>query len=183
MENLVSREAYDLDETGIQKRLPVVGGLFAFLFGGLFFGFAFPMVFQWLMAFVIPLPTPFFNAPTVLVAGLSFGVLFGLTFGLLFPARFRKKMASVIDAIYNGDTKIVQLPPPENEFLYRMPCSWMKSDNFSVGGVLYLGKQSFLFVPHKKNLPIHRDPFEITPINEVTLSVVEPHMNLLLRLL
>jgi hypothetical protein len=42
MENLVSRESYDLDETGYFKRLPIVMGLFGFLFGGLFFGLFFP---------------------------------------------------------------------------------------------------------------------------------------------
>jgi hypothetical protein len=59
----------------------------------------------------------------------------------------------------------------------------MKSNNFAVGGVLYFSKESLMFVPHKKNLPQHREPFEITPLNNVSISLVEPRLNLLSRLL
>lgn len=183
MENLVAREAYDVDETGYWKRLPVLGGLFAFLFGGFGFGLIFPLLFDWVGTLVFPQRPALFNAATIIIIGLSFGIIFGLAFGWVFPTIFRRKMASAMSAIYDGDPKIVPAPPSEKEFSYRLPCSWMKSDNFAVGGLLYLGKQSLMFVPHQENLAQHRNGFEIAPLNNVTLSLVQPRLNLLARLL
>jgi hypothetical protein len=182
MENLVPREAYDLDETGYRKRLPIVVGLIAFLFGGVGFGLLFPFLFEWVWALFLPLPARIFNASTVIISGLGFGIFFGLVMALRFPAISQRKMTSIVDDIYAGDAKIVQ-PPSGKEFSYRLPCSWMRSNNFAVGGVLYLSKESFMFVPHKKNLPQHREPFEIAPLNNATFSLVEPRVNLLSRFL
>jgi hypothetical protein len=52
-----------------------------------------------------------------------------------------------------------------------------------LGGVLYISKESFMFVPHKKNLPQHREAFELAPLNNVTRSLVEPRLNSLARFL
>jgi hypothetical protein len=50
-----------------------------------------------------------------------------------------------------------------------------------LGGVLYVSKESSNFVPHKKNLPQHREAFELADLINVTLSLVEPRLNLLAR--
>jgi len=39
------------------------------------------------------------------------------------------------------------------------------------GGLVYVGKESFML--HKRDLPQHREAFEFSPLNNVTLSLVE----------
>jgi hypothetical protein len=72
-----------------------------------------------------------------------------MAFGRSFPKRFRKKMSSFIDRLYVGDATIDTPPPTGKDLRYRLPCSWKRSENFSVGGVLYIGPEGLLFVPHK----------------------------------
>ena len=182
MENLLPRDAYDLDETGMWKRMPLFVGVFAFLFGSLGFGIIFPLGFK--LAFRLVLQQPVTLPWRVgLLSGLLFGVLFALIFGFMFPARARRRFSAATDAIYFDDPKFVVLPPADLGLTHRLPCSWMKSENFAVGGVLYLGSGGFLFIPHRKNLPIHRQPLEIKSLSDITFSLVTPRPNSLMKLL
>jgi hypothetical protein len=171
VENLVSRQAYNAVDYSI--RLPLVIGIFSCLLGGLFFGLFFTLAFELLGSLVLPSPLRIFNVRMVILVGLAFGVPFGLCLALAIPAGFRKRMASFTDALYAGDPKIVELPASVDDYSHRLPCSWMKSDKFSVGGVLYLSRERFMFAPHNKNLPQHREAFEIAPLNDVTFSMVQ----------
>jgi hypothetical protein len=183
MENLLPRTAYDADETGMWKRMPLVGGILAFLFGGIGFGIIFPIGFKWLFSLIMQEPVSLPLLRIGLASGISFGILFGLVFALRFPARARKQLSTATDAIYFDDPKFIVLPPPHLGLTHRLPCSWMRRDNLAVGGVLYLGPSGFLFMPHTKNLPTHREPFEIQPIEDIRFSLVKPRLNILTRLL
>jgi hypothetical protein len=163
--------------------MPLIGGILASLFGGLGFGIIFPIGFKWLFSLLMQEPVSLPLLKIGLTSGISFGILFGLVFALMFPARMRKQLSTATDAIYFDDPKFVVLPSDKLGLTHRLPCSWMKSDNFAVGGVLYLGPRGFLFMPHNKNLPTHREPFEIQPIEEIRFSLVKPRLNILTRLL
>ncbi|HZS08396.1 MAG TPA: hypothetical protein VFD58_26420 [Blastocatellia bacterium] len=89
----------------------------------------------------------------------------------------------MVDLIYQGDSKIVAPPPAGNEYSYRLPCGWMKSDNFLVGGILYLGQAGLIFVPHKRNLPRHREPFAMGPLDNIEFSLTEARPNRIHRML
>jgi hypothetical protein len=168
MENLVSREVYDNDDSGYLGRLGLVTGVFF----GLGMGIA-----------------GFFLTPSVLGfdwrALLSIGaaVSCGIAFGWSFPKRFSKKMSSIIDRLYRGDSDIDIPPPPEKEVRYRLPCSWKRSENFSIGGVLYVGPLGLFFVPHKMNLPRDRSAFEMGPSKNLKLSLTTPELTGLSKLL
>ena len=149
--------------------MPLAIGLLMAIFGGLTFGFLFS-------------PPGQFNLLGAIVSGLAFGLPTGLLFALLFPLVFRRKVSSLIDAIYAGNPKVAGPPPAEQEFSHRLVCNWMKSDNFAVGGVLYFSRERLVFVPHQQNLPQHREPIEIAPLSQVEFSIVEPRLNLLHRM-
>jgi hypothetical protein len=144
MENLTPQEVYDIDDTGYRGRLGLVTGAF--------FGFSMGIACSFLTPSIIGLGWR-------VLPSISAGVFCGIGFGRRFPKGFRKKMSSMIDRLYAGDTELDVVPPPEKELRYRLPCSWKRSENFSVGGVLYIGPLGLLFVPHKLNLPRDRSLF------------------------
>lgn len=154
MENLVPREVYDVDDSVLSMGIAC-----------------------------------FFLTPSIIgsvwrvLLSICAGVLSGIAFGWSFPRRFRKKMSSIIDRIYAGDTDIIVPPPPEKELRYRLPCSWKRSEKFSVGGVLYIGPLGLLFVPHKMNLPRDRSMFEMGPNKSLKLSLTTRPLNRFLKLL
>lgn len=168
MENLVPREVYDIDDSGYRERLGLVTGLF--------FGFAMGIACLILTPSIIGLG---WRALLSICAG-AFG---GIAFGRGFPRRFRKKMSSIIDRLYAGDTDIDIPPPPEKELRYRLPCSWKRSVNFSVGGVLYIGPLGLLFVPHKMNLPRDRSAFEMGPNKSLKFALTTQALTGLFKLL
>lgn len=92
-------------------------------------------------------------------------------------------MSSIIDRLYAGDTDITVPPPPEQELRYRLPCSWKRSENFSVGGILYIGPLGLLFVPHKMNLPRDRSVFEMGPNKSLELSLATQRLSAFFKLL
>jgi hypothetical protein len=96
-----------------------------------------------------------------ILISICLGALCGAGFGRNFPKRFQRKMSSTIDRLYEGDPSIDVPPSPEKELRYRLPCSWKRSKNFSVGGVLYVGPMGLLFVPHKMNFPRDSSAFEM----------------------
>lgn len=156
MENLVPREAYGRDDGGNYKRLGLMQGVFF----GTTIGTA-----------------CFFLIPATIEPGwrfllsISAGILCGVIFGKISPRRFRKRMSSMIDRLYSGDSEIASPLPPEKDLRYRLPCSWKRSENFAVGGILYIGPQVLLFAPHKKNLPRDRSSFEMGPSKTLKLSL------------
>jgi len=107
-----------------------------------------------------------------LISGICCVVLCGAAFGIVFPILLRKRLGKFTDKIFNADTKYI-LSEPEG-FQYRMPCSYMKTDKFAIGSVLYLGKSGFSYVPHKKNLKRHQNSFDISPLESCQFSLAEP---------
>jgi len=168
MENLVPREIYDVDDTGYRARL-------GWMTGG-FFGFGMGIA-------CIFLTPPVIELRWRMLLSICGGALSGIAFGRIFPWRLRKKMSSYIDRLYAGDTDMTSPPPPEKELRYRLPCSWKRSKNFSVGGVLYIGRLGLLFVPHKMNLPRDSTAFEMGPSTSLQLSLVPQSLTGLFKLL
>lgn len=179
MENILPRNAYDRDENGYWKRLPLVAGT----------GFGLPFGIAMALAFLlIEELTPLASLPPIALHGaviifLVSSTLGGLLFAIFFPIAMRRKVSLLVDALYNGDPKI-DVPPPAGKHLrHRLPCGWAKTDNFAVGGVLYIGDEGLLFVPHKQNLAVHRGIVEMAPLSDVSFSIVEGNPNSLSRLL
>jgi hypothetical protein len=168
MENLVPREVYDADDSGYRERLGLVTGMFF----GLTMGIA--------CFFLIP---PIVGLGWRALLSVCTAIFDGIAFGMLFPKRFRKKMSSLTDRLYEGDASIDVPPPPEKELRYRLPCSWKRSRNFSVGGVLYIGPLGLLFVPHKMNLPRDRSAFEMGPTKSLKLLMATQAATGLVKLL
>jgi hypothetical protein len=156
MENLVPREIYDIDDSGYRQRLGLLTGIF--------FGLAMGLA----CLFLTP-STIGFSSRTLLCIGT--GLFGGVFFGKTFPRGFRKRMSSIVDRLYAGDPTIDTPPPPGKDLRYRLPCSWKRSQSFTVGGVLYIGPQGLLFVPHKMNLPRDRTFFEMGPSRSLKLSL------------
>ena len=166
MENLVDRRIYDIDDTGYWRRLPLAVGL----------GFGIPM------AVVFALAVPGGGLGARFAIGLISGGFCGILFAVMFPWLLRRNIAYVTNALFNGNPNFVVEPP--GELRYRLPCSWMKSAVFAVGGILYLGRDGLLFVPHSKNLKRDLAPFEMGPLHHLNLSLVaQPPMSLLWRIL
>ena len=168
MENLVPREAYDIDEGGYRQQLRLVTSLFSSLMIGI--GCLFIM-FQAIR----------FGWRALL--GTCTGVFCVIVFIKGFRQRFRRRISSMIDRLYAGDTNIDTPPPPGKDLRYRLPCSWKRSEYVAVGGVLYLGPQALLFVPHKMNLPRDRSSFEMGPRKSLKFSLTNPQSTGFRRLL
>jgi hypothetical protein len=163
MENLVPSDAYDVDETGYWKRMPLLVGLAS----GLLFGL-------WISSsFILSL--------------FTFSIFFVLTFlmGRTVALMSRRKVSPSIEAIYAGYSGVAVLPPSDKEFSYRVPCIWMKFGNFAVPGVLYIGREGLMFMPHshKQNRPQIQKPFEMTHLDNIKLRLVEPQFDFFHRLL
>lgn len=109
--------------------------------------------------------------------------LCGVGFGRNLPKRLRKRMSSVVDRLYEGDPVVDIPPPPERELRYRLPCSWKRNKNFSVGGVLYVGPMGLLFVPHKMNLPRDHSVFEMGPNKSLRLCLAPQTVSRLFKVL
>jgi hypothetical protein len=167
MENLIPREVYDVDETGYRERLGIISGIL--------FGF--------IMAIFFLLTTSRGGFGWRVFLSLCLGTLCGVGFGRAFPKRFRKRMSSMVDRLYEGNPVTDIAPSLEEELRYRLPCSWKRSKNFSVGGVLYVGPMGLLFVPHKINLPRDSSAFEMGPNKSLSLRLSPQEVNGLLMLL
>jgi hypothetical protein len=166
MENLVDRKAYDSDDSGYWQRLPWVMGIA--------FGVSMAVVLAIFLGVVFAIAQPGGDMTTGVLIGLSTGGVGGVLFGRSFPRTFRQRVSSMTDALYAGNKDLVDEPPVEKSLRYRLPCSWMKSPAFAVGGILYIGKDGMLFYPHRKNLKGDRAQFEIGPLSGIQLSLVPP---------
>jgi hypothetical protein len=100
-----------------------------------------------------------------------------------FSQTFSEGDVLIVDRLYKGDPVIDVPPPPEKELRYRLLCTWKRSENFSVGGVLYVGPLGLFFVPHKLNLPGDRSAFEMGPNKNLRLSLTTPELTGLSKML
>ena len=179
MKHLIPSDAYDVDETGYRRRMPLISGLAFSLFGWLLFGV--PELFS-------PLGSSWMHSAVV----LFFGFIIGVAYGFVRTAA-RPSVAPSIEAIYTNTSGLAVPPPPEKEFSYRVPCLWMKFTNFEVSGVLYIGKDGLLFMPHshqhKRNgwdeydQPQLQKPLEIAPLDRISLKLVEARFDVFHRIL
>src|SRR5262245_41833780 len=146
MRNLLPLEAYRIDETGYWSRLPFVTTL----------GFGVPM------GLAILLTTSELDWIARVLVAVVGGSIGGALFGILFPIVFRRQMFSYVDAVYQGRPGWAATDPPQGKEVHsRLPCGWSKNARMNVGGVLYVGKAGFVFVPHRRNLPGDRNAIEI----------------------
>jgi hypothetical protein len=158
-ENIVAREVYDA-ETKYWWRLGVISGIF---FGA---GMA-----------LMTLPTLYSNPNLLwhqhpLTGSMLGGLDGGLLLGVLFPALWKRRTKTFIDGLYNGEEWITELPPPGFHIYYKLPCTW-NDDQAAVGGILYLGRQGLIYVPHKRNGRAY-PPFTMSPIETVKTALVQP---------
>lgn len=165
VQNLVSRQDLDIDETGFWTRLPWVSGGFFGLGIGAF-------------EFVEAAEDPAHATIMALVVG---GVA-GLSFGWLFTRLLRRSFRSIKDELYYADARLVTEPASDG-WLYRVPSTLLKSPRFAVGGVLYLGPSGMLFVPHRRNRPQDQEATLFAPLRDIGLSLVPVPQNALARLL
>jgi hypothetical protein len=182
MENLVPSDAYDVDETGYRRRMPLISGIALGCFVLLLFLLPFlfsPVSLHLRIIFVSML---------AFVGGFMTGILGA--FGYLSS---RPKVAPSIEAIYTNASGLAVLPPPGKEFSYRVPCLWLKFPNFKVSGVLYIGKEGLMFMPHSHqhkyrglfefDQPQLQKSLEIAPLERVSINVVEAQLGILHRIL
>lgn len=168
METIIPRDRYDLDETGYWKRMPWITGItFGMLNGLIVFALALLVAGENLrFAFIVTLGTSLFG---------------GFLFAVFFPKLFRRRLATLVTSAYTGDLHVIGTPPTPPAYAYRLPANWMKTDHLAIGGVLYIGRTGLRFVPHRHNLRRHQQPFEITPLEQLSFSLVEPNLNWLFR--
>lgn len=171
MENIISKSAYHIDETGVWKRMPFA------------FGIPMSIYFAILVRFAMPFTMSRLDLSTAIFTCLFIGLIVGLTSGLVFTAVMRSMAILTLNSVYDGKSKFLKSAPMDKEFSHRLPCNWIKSDNCSIAGVLYIGKKSIMFIPFKFNLSWHRESFEIAPLSNAKLSLVQPRLNLLKQIL
>jgi hypothetical protein len=159
IENLLPCDAYHSDETGYWKRMPLVAGLF--------FGVA-----TAISSAIFPLDDSnllYSRTTRVLISLIGGGILFGL----LFPFLLRSWTFFTSDALYAGKRWIDASPPANRQLDYRFPCTLMTGWRSVVGGVMYLGPDGLIFVPHKRNRR-KAQLLEMGPLNGVTIGTADP---------
>ncbi|HEX8889502.1 MAG TPA: hypothetical protein VF779_10010 [Pyrinomonadaceae bacterium] len=173
METLVPSEAYDIDETGYRQRMPLVNSI----------AFGLPNA---LLALIFAFPEK--AAASWGLAIFTFWVCGGFVVGLLNgigTVLFRTKVAPSIEAIYNGTSGLAVLPPSDKEYVYQVPCLWMKFGHLEVSGVLYIGREDLLFMPHshQDDSPQLEKPLKIDPPERVSLGIVKAQLDFFHRIL
>jgi hypothetical protein len=165
--DLLPREVYDVDDTGYWKRMPVAMGLC--------FGVSMSLVFIALV--------PRGNAALRVLVGLAGGAIAGVLLSVAFPRLFRRKMRAFTDRLFAGDPELVPVPPAAKGLSHRLICDWMLPSGFAVGGVLYLGRDGLLFVPHLKNLKRDQAILNMGSSDQIQLTLVQPNINVVQRML
>lgn len=163
IENLVPLAAYDVDETGYWARLRWVSGIY--------FGLA-------IAAVSLVLPSTRYSPPVTAAIFLAIG---GPLFGLGFPAMVRRSVRLIAAGIYAGESWIIDPPAMTDRVYYQVLCTCMRG-RVGLGGVLYLGRKGFLFMPHKRNRK-RTVPIEM-PLETLRISLGAPSIgNRIQRLL
>jgi hypothetical protein len=180
MENIVSREAYDIGETSYWKRVAIVVGILTAVLGGPLFGLIFCALFPLLFSAIIGAPSFTLGFEIMALMSLLFGVSFGVSFYRSFPISFQTALKEITDKIYDGNPDVIGEIPKDNP-THRMPCIWIERYGIFVFGALYICNENMIFVPNPRNL--YCDQPIIMPLNTLEISVVEPPINRFKRLL
>jgi hypothetical protein len=167
VKDLVPREVYDSDDTGYWKRLPVAMGLS--------FGIS--------MSLAVILIVPRGSWTFRVLLGLLGGVIAGVLFGVVSPRLFRRKMKAFTDKLFAADPQLVPVPPAAKGLSHRLICDWIQPSGFAIGGVLYLGRDGLLFVPHLKNLKRDQAILNMGSSDQIQLTLVQPSINAVQRVL
>ena len=163
VDNLVARAAYDVDETGYWRRMPIVLGVVMSAAGCLI-----------LWATVGSQLQP----REIVIRALAGGGLFSILF-----SSFSQWSANLaVSRAYAGSGKFAAIPPPNQEFAYRLPCSRAKTPLLGIGGTLYLGRSGLLFVAHERNPEVHREQIAF-PLSGLTTAGVVSDVPWFLRLM
>jgi len=160
---------YHVDETGYWKRIPLVSGSF--------FG-------VWMGAYAAIFPLDDSNLlysrlTRVLIALIGGGLFFGLLFSFL----VRGWTLFTLDSLY-ARKRWIDVPPPAKRRLdFRLLCVLMTGWRSEVGGVMYLGPDGLIFLPHKRNRR-KAEMLEMGPLSGVKISTTDaPTRNALQRIL
>jgi hypothetical protein len=120
---------------------------------------------------------------TGLMGSALIAVFAGTLFGVLWVALMQMSMRRLLKRIYDADPTLVGPEPSPDEYGFRMPCSLLRAPLMAVGGVLHMGRTEWRFVPHRRNLPKHRDPLTIRPLDDLELALVPTQLSRLSKLL
>jgi hypothetical protein len=177
MQNLVSRDAYSVDDTGFWDGWP----RYLFAVYGLGFGITwFVLNVDW------TLHGEAWRSSALVAAAFSIwgGALNGLLVSRLTVRGRRKRQEQLADALYEGDPMLVPEAPERAGYEWRLPCSAIVAPRMTLAGVLYVGAAGLRFqaraagVPRKwwrRRRPPVRLPkppaVDIGPIREITLHV------------
>jgi hypothetical protein len=101
-------------------------------------------------------------------AAVATAAVAAVLFGAFWPPAFRTLMGRLMRPIYEGDSRIVP-SPPSGRYLARLMCSLMRG-RIAVGGHLYVGPENWVFVPHTRNLRIHREPVRWEQPDRLSIS-------------
>jgi hypothetical protein len=171
MEDLVPSGAYDLDETGYWKRMPLVVGMLSGI----------------LLGACISLPFLLGQSPSYVVFLFSFLTMsaagsFALRKMLM---ALRRRVSPSVEAIYGDYSAVAGAADSNEKVRYRLACVWMKPDGTEVPGVLYLGEEGLLFVPHRQGQTgtQPQKPLRLGPIGVLHLALTEPQYTFWHRLL
>lgn len=120
--------------------------------------------------------------PGIVVMELAKGLLAGFVTGFLWFFAFQYLMRRLVRRIYHGDPRIVPVAPT-GSYDYRLPCNLMLGRSMSVGGHLYIGRETWTFVPHRRNLKRHQAPLTIPTAPPPAVEAVEVPLHGLARLI
>jgi hypothetical protein len=163
MVNIVPREAYSVDESGIWRRMP-------------WLSVAAYVIIAWIVS------GPMRAGGVLSKAGLTV-LLVGALYGAIFSKVLRWSMERMLDRLFRDDAKAAPAPPPGVEYSHRMPCSLSRKSGWTVGGTLYFGRNGFTFVPHRMNLPGDRASILVGPPEKLSFSTAPASVPAIARLL
>jgi hypothetical protein len=161
LENLVPRAAYDVDETGYWRRMPIILGVAMSAVG---------ILILWATI------GPHLQPRDLLIRALAGGGMFAL----LFSGLMQWLTGQAVSRAYAGVGQFAATPPPAQEFAYRLPCSLVKARSLVIGGTLYLGGTGLLFVPHERYREPHREQLAFS-LDRLAISAVPAEVAVLLR--
>jgi hypothetical protein len=176
MQNLVSRAAYSVDDTGFWDGWP----RYLFAVYGVGFGLTwFAINVDW----TLQGGALFNNALVAAAFAIWGGALNGLLVSRFTVRGRRKRQERLADALYAGDPRLVPVAPETGGYEWRLPCSAIVAPRLTLAGVLYVGTAGLRFqaraagVPRwwwqrRRPAPISQPPaVDIGPVREITLTV------------
>ncbi|HEU0078786.1 MAG TPA: hypothetical protein VFQ76_14125 [Longimicrobiaceae bacterium] len=122
------------------------------------------------------------HAPGIILTEMAGGLLAGLITGFIWFFAFRALMRRLLRRIYHGDPRIVP-PAPAGSYDYRLAGNLMLSRSMSAGGHLYIGRETWTFVPHRRNLKRHQTPLSIPAAPPPAVEAVDVPLRGVTRIL